>query len=87
MTYYPITVREYYMIYISAITQKGQATIPANIRKKLDLHTGDKIGFEVVKGRVVLKKVAPFDYEHHRALANTLSEWDSAEDDEAYNDL
>lgn len=32
-------------MYISTITQKGQATIPAEIRKDLDLNPGDKIIF------------------------------------------
>lgn len=72
---------------ISTITQKGQATIPAKVRKKLDLHPGDKIGFEIIDGQVILKKISAFDYEYHQALAGTLSEWSSKEDDEAYNDL
>ena len=72
---------------ISTITQKGQATIPAEIRKKLDLHAGDKIGFEVTDGGVILRKISSFDYEYHRALSNTLSEWSSKEDDNAYDDL
>lgn len=30
---------------ITTITQKGQATIPVEIRNKLDSHPGDKITF------------------------------------------
>ncbi|HLB43665.1 MAG TPA: AbrB/MazE/SpoVT family DNA-binding domain-containing protein [Gammaproteobacteria bacterium] len=71
----------------STITSKGQATIPLEIRKQLDLHTGDRIAFEIVDGKVVLHKLRPFDYEYHRALSKNLSEWDSQEDDEAYEDL
>lgn len=72
---------------VSSITQKGQATIPAEIRLKLDLHPGDKVGFELINGNVVLKKIQAFDYEYHKTLANTLSEWSSEEDDDAYGDL
>lgn len=72
---------------ISTITQKGQATIPAEVRKKLDLHPGDKIGFDVSNGNVMLIKIKPFDYEYHQALAGTLSEWSSKEDDDAYGNL
>lgn len=72
---------------LSTITQKGQATIPLEIRKKLDLHPGDKILFEVKDGDVVVKKISAFDFEYHRALSATLSEWSSKEDDEAYDDL
>lgn len=72
---------------ISTLTIKHQTTIPAEIREKLDLHSGDKVGFEVVRDRVYIVKVPPFDLEYHKALESTLSEWDTKEDDEAYNDL
>lgn len=72
---------------IATITQKGQTTIPAEIRKQLDLHPGDKIGFEVQNGNVVVRKIQSFEYDYHRALSATLSEWSSQEDDEAYDDL
>lgn len=72
---------------ITTLTQKGQATIPVEIRKQLDLHPGDKLTFEVTDGNVVLRKIKAFDYEYHHALTKTLSEWSSKEDDEAYDDL
>lgn len=72
---------------ITTLTTKYQATIPAEVRKELDLHSGDKIGFEIVRGKVRIVKVPPFDLEYHKALESTLSEWDSKEDDEAYDDL
>lgn len=74
-------------MHVSKLTQKGQTTIPAEIRHKLGLHTGDSVSFEIIENQVVLKKISPFDYEYHRALQSTLSEWSSAEDDEAFNDL
>ncbi len=74
-------------IHISTITQKGQTTIPVDIRHELDLKAGDKIEFEISKGKVTLKKLQPIDYAYHMALTANLSEWGSPEDDEAYNDL
>ncbi len=74
-------------MHVSKLTQKGQTTIPAAIRQRLDLHTGDSVAFEVIKDKVVLMKISPFDYEYHKALGNTLSEWGSAEDEEAFHDL
>ena len=72
---------------ISTLTTKYQATIPSEVRKQLDLHKGDKIGFEIIKNKVYIVKIAPFDVAHHQALSATLSEWESQEDDEAYDDL
>lgn len=72
---------------ITTLTQKGQATIPLEVRKKLDLHPGDKIGFEVTDGEVIIRKIQSFDYEYHKALSKTLTEWSSKEDDEAYGNL
>ncbi len=72
---------------VSKLTQKGQTTIPAEIRRRLDLHTGDTVAFEVIENKVVLSKITPFDYGYHKALESTLSEWNSKEDNEAFNDL
>lgn len=74
-------------MYVSKLTQKGQTTIPAVVRRKLDLHSGDCVAFEIIKNQVVLMKISPFDYEFHKALESTVSEWSSPEDDEAFNDL
>lgn len=72
---------------ISSLTEKGQTTIPAPIRKELKLVPGDRIEFEMSDGRVFLRRVEPFDYLYHQGLSSTLSEWDSTEDNEAYSDL
>lgn len=71
----------------STLTQKGQATIPADVRKKLGLQPGDKVGFKIEKDNVIVVKITPFDSEYHIALAGSLSEWNTPEDDEAYEDL
>lgn len=41
----------------STITQKGQTTIPAKIRKILNLKPGDTLKYELEEGRVILKPV------------------------------
>ncbi len=38
----------------STLTIKGQVTIPNEIRKRLKLHAGDKIGFAIEDDHVVL---------------------------------
>jgi len=72
---------------ISTLTTKGQATIPAEVRKALDLHEGDKVVFTVKDHKAIIEKVAPFDQKYHHALSGQLSEWSSAADEEAYDDL
>jgi len=71
----------------SKLTIKGQATIPMQIRNKLNLQVGDKVGFTIKGQEVIICKVSPFDYNYHQALSSTLSEWDTKDDDEAYHDL
>lgn len=72
---------------MTTLTTKGQATIPVEVRRQLDLHAGDKINFVIAQDKVYIVKVQPFDLAYHQALESTLSEWDSSEDDEAYHDL
>jgi antitoxin PrlF len=38
--------------YLSRVTQKGQVTIPADIRRELNLETGDRVEFLVEGGTV-----------------------------------
>ena len=71
----------------SRITQKHQATIPTKVRKVLDLHGGDFVGFEIHNNEVIIHKVTPLDLEFARALQQTVNEWGSEEDDKLYADL
>lgn len=48
---------------ISTITQKGQVTLPAEIRKVLGVKTGDRIQFIYKNGRVSIKLIKQFDIE------------------------
>jgi antitoxin PrlF len=71
----------------SRLTSKYQATIPAEVRERLGLRKGDRVAFEVENNRVVLRRVAPIDIEYAAAVAGTLNEWTSEEDEESYRDL
>lgn len=58
-----------------------------NYEGNLNLNAGDVVGFEIKNHKAMITKIAPFDSKYHQALLNTLSEWNSPSDDEAYNDL
>ncbi len=72
----------------SRLTSKSQATVPAAVRKRLNLKPGDIVVFEESDGGTVrIRKAEPLDIEFLSALESTLSEWSSANDDQAYRDL
>ena len=71
----------------SKLTKKYQATVPEPVRKKLELKAGDVIAFDIENDLIKLRKARPFDIEFSSALVPTLSEWESQNDEEAYNDL
>ena len=72
---------------VSKISIKGQITIPAKIRRAMGIKPGNLIAYELQGKTVKLKKIEPFDTAYHAAIAETLEEWQSPEDDEAFNDL
>ena len=72
---------------ISKLTKKYQATVPKAVRKKLKLNAGDAIAFEIDNDIIKLRKATPIDIEFSSALVPTLSEWESQNDEEAYNGL
>ncbi len=74
-------------MFASTLTSKGQATIPVDVRKAMHLMPGDVVVFEIKDHKAVISKAELFDYPYHRALSQTLSEWDSSADDESYYDL
>lgn len=71
----------------SKLTSKYQATIPSGVRRALDLHAGEIVAFDVVDGTVRLRKATPMDLEFVEALQDTLSEWATQEDEDAYRGL
>lgn len=75
------------MAQTSKLTEKYQATIPADVRKALGLKKGDLVAFDVAKGEVRLRRATPVDLAYVQALTGTLSEWDSKADERAFRDL
>lgn len=71
----------------SRLTRKYQATIPEPVRAALGLDAGDTIAFDVARGAVRLRKARPLDLAFARAVEDTLQEWTSQADDQAYRDL
>jgi AbrB family looped-hinge helix DNA binding protein len=73
---------------MSKVTSKGQTTIPKEVRDRLHVAAGDALVYEVQgNGAVMVRKARPFDTPWHTALSDTLEEWSSPEDEEAYRDL
>lgn len=75
------------MRYHSRLSSKGQVTIPVEVRERLRLEPGDTVVYEIDNGRAVLRRAEPFDVAYHVALAETLEEWASPEDEKAFSDL
>jgi antitoxin PrlF len=75
-------------LFTSRITAKGQTTIPIALRKDLRLAEGDELIFEREGDKVILRKATHLDVAYYRAIQSGLaSDWDSADDNEAYNGL
>ncbi|MBI9082079.1 MAG: AbrB/MazE/SpoVT family DNA-binding domain-containing protein [Desulfobacterales bacterium] len=72
---------------MSKLSAKGQVTIPVDIRKALGIGSGDLVAYELQGKSVKLKKVEPFDAAYHASISETLEEWHSPEDEEAFGDL
>ena len=71
----------------SQLIHHNQAIIPDPVLEALKLREGDAIVFEIDQAGVHLRKASPVDKVFTEALQGTLSEWDSAADDEAFAEL
>ncbi|TRW92909.1 AbrB/MazE/SpoVT family DNA-binding domain-containing protein [Candidatus Methylobacter oryzae] len=71
----------------SQLIHRNQTTLPEPVLKALNLREGDAIIFEIDQTGVHLRKAPSIDIPYTEALQGTLSEWNSAADDEAYADL
>jgi AbrB family looped-hinge helix DNA binding protein len=74
------------MLY-SKLSSKGQVTIPHRVREKLGAKPGDIIVYDVHGSTVKLRRLDPFDAAFHAALSQTLDEWATPEDEEAFRGL
>jgi antitoxin PrlF len=72
---------------VSRLSAKGQTTIPREVRRKLSLRPGDMIFYELDDDGVRLGTQAPLGVACLHAAQSTLSEWASAEDAAAFDDL
>ena len=72
----------------SKLSSKGQVTIPKEVRDNLGLNPGDFVTYDLTNDdAVILRRVEPYDAAYHLAVSDTLEEWGSKEDDEAFRDL
>lgn len=73
---------------LARVTAKGQATIPKRIREAARIREGDLLAFELdSNNRIIIKRIdSPIDAELS-ALQETLSEWGSLQDEEAWRGL
>ncbi|MGD0201793.1 MAG: AbrB/MazE/SpoVT family DNA-binding domain-containing protein [Bryobacteraceae bacterium] len=71
----------------SKLSSKSQITVPRKAREALKVQPGDVVAYELEEGAVRLRRLEPFDAAFHAALSNTLEEWASPEDEEAFRDL
>ncbi|MFZ0612957.1 MAG: AbrB/MazE/SpoVT family DNA-binding domain-containing protein [Desulfobacterales bacterium] len=74
-------------MHVSKLSAKGQVTIPLQIRRALGIEPGDLVAYEIQGQSVKIKRIAPFDAVFHSAVSETLEEWNSPDDDEAFRDL
>ena len=72
---------------LARITSKGQMTIPKKVRDAARLAAGDVVTFVVENDRVTLRKLPSGDDAYLAGVQETLTEWNSAEDDDAWRDL
>jgi len=71
----------------SQLMHHNQTTLPEPVLEALNLREGDAIVFEIDQAGVHMRKAPPIDSDFTKAQQGTLSEWNSAADDEAYADL
>jgi antitoxin PrlF len=72
----------------SKITTKSQTTVPKQVRAALGVKPGDLLVYRIARGgKVTLAKGEPLDRAYLKAVESTMSEWASAADKAAYDDL
>jgi antitoxin PrlF len=71
--------------HLSSVTSKGQATIPADIRRRAGISTGDFVHFKLENGSIIVEKAQSIDASWNNGQSAMLSEWDNTDED-VYND-
>lgn len=72
---------------VSRITARGQTTIPKRIREQANLSEGDLLSFKVEGDHLVVHKITADRDGYLSGLSETLNEWTSPEDEDAWREL
>ena len=72
---------------LARLTTKGQMTVPKRIREAAGLREGDVVVLNVADGVVTFRKMSQSVDPYLAGVEETLVEWNSPEDDEAWRDL
>ena len=72
---------------VARISTRGQTTIPKSIREAAGLYVGDTLAFETEGEQVVVRKVFQGSNDAAQNASETMNEWRSVEDEEAWRDL
>ena len=68
----------------SKVSVKSQTVLPRAVREKLGVRPGDTLRYRLTKEGVLLDKSSPAEADDS---FGAFSEWSSAADDKAYDDL
>ena len=72
---------------VAKVSARGQTTIPESIREAAGIYVGDTLAFETDGEQVVVRKVLRAGDGTAQNDSETMSEWASAEDEEAWRGL
>lgn len=72
---------------VARLTTKGQMTIPKRVRDGANLREGDLVSLIVENGVVTMRKLTPGANPFLTGVEETLTEWNSLEDNELWRDL
>lgn len=73
---------------LARVTAKGQVTIPKRLREAAHIREGDMLAFDMdSNNRIIVKRFDSAIDAELSALQETLSEWNSPQDEAAWHDL
>ena len=72
---------------LARVRARGQITIPKRVRAAANLNVGDTLAFVVQADHLVVRKMPVAQNAYLHGLADTLDEWNSPQDEDAWRDL
>ena len=70
-------------VFSSKLSEKGQTTVPIEIRNLLKIKPGDQVFFQIEEGgKVALRRLSEQDFAWAASIENTLAEWTDPSDDD-----